>query len=59
MVMDIAPVTYSVTDGTNWQDTHEVGRGGREGGGLSFERIAGLVVMGIAPLTYSVTDGTN
>ncbi|GAB5033712.1 alpha beta hydrolase [Nannochloropsis oceanica] len=24
VVMDIAPVTYSVTDGTNWQDTHEV-----------------------------------
>jgi hypothetical protein len=24
VVMDIAPVTYSITDGTNWQDTHKV-----------------------------------
>uniref|UniRef100_I2CPM3 Alpha beta hydrolase fold protein n=1 Tax=Nannochloropsis gaditana (strain CCMP526) TaxID=1093141 RepID=I2CPM3_NANGC len=24
VVMDIAPVAYSVSDGTNWQDTHEV-----------------------------------
>lgn len=28
VVMDIAPVTYSITDGTNWQDTHKVGFGG-------------------------------
>lgn len=24
VVLDIAPVSYSVTDGTNWQDTHRV-----------------------------------
>jgi len=33
VVMDIAPVTYSVSDGTNWQDTHEVGRERGRGGG--------------------------
>ena len=24
VVLDIAPVAYSITDGTNWQDTHKV-----------------------------------
>jgi hypothetical protein len=24
VVMDIAPVTYTITDGTNWQDTQKV-----------------------------------
>ena len=48
--MDIAPVTYSITDGTNWQDTHQVGqeggkKGGREGGTATDNLIECMLII--------------